>query len=159
MGGNMFESGVETEKIVEFLQKKLRGGQIKKKLTVIDPYGLSPGGHWGTQKVISQVLLPFQKEVKLLEVVVSEKHYNEKHHQTLAQCMLPLKLNVYTESKFHDRFWVIDEMKAFVVGASINGFGKKHFFIQDDFLSEKDTETILRLYRSASYVRIESSQT
>lgn len=44
-------------------------------------------------------------------------------------------------------FWIVDEAKGFVIGTSVNGMGKKHFFIQDDYLSQEDTQCVLSLYR------------
>lgn len=149
----MFEAGVELAKVEEFLRGKLEHANLQEKLTIIDRYFFSNGDFGGAQKFMPAILAPFLHTVEILEVVTSTSkgHYNKKSAMRLAAQLSSLSIRVFSEDKFHDRFWIVDEKLAFVVGTSINGFGKRHFFIQDDYLSPKDTETILEMYRSAKY--------
>lgn len=145
----MFEAGIELSKVEKFLENKLRSGGLQKKLTIIDPYFFSTGNFGKVQNLMNNVLTPFRSTLEILEVVTST-FYSKDCSRKLASQLKPVSIRIFSEDKFHDRFWIIDEKKAFVVGASVNGFGGRHFFIQDDFLSAKDTQTILGMYKSAS---------
>lgn len=143
----MFEAGIKMSKIVECLHHKLDSGSLSRKLTVIEPYFFSSGGFGLTKNTIISVLEPFRDRLEVLEVVTVKDNCNARNRAEIERVLDFLEIQVIYEEKFHDRFWIIDDERAFVVGASINGFGNKHFFIQDDFLSVNDTNDILRLYR------------
>lgn len=143
----MFEAGIELDKIEEFLRRKLTEGCLQEKLTIIDPYFFSKGNFGDVQNIMADILLPFQDMLQTLEVVTSKRNCNKKSYIKLTTQLRPLSIEILYNDNFHDRFWIIDERLAFVVGASVNGFGKRHFFIQDDYLSPKDTKTILAMYK------------
>jgi hypothetical protein len=143
----MFRAGVDKSEIVNFLREKLANEGIHEKLTIIDPYFFSRGKFGDTQDVINEILSPLSDSIKELEIVTSKRNYNKTIHDTVSKKLYFLRINVIHENDFHDRFWIIDERKAFVVGTSINSFGNKHFYIQDDFLSQRDTESILSFYK------------
>ena len=144
----MFEKGVEESKIVDCLIGKLHDGNLRDKLTVIDAYFFSGSEKFGdTQRRINSILDPFKRDVRFLDVITSSKNFNKNNYEALSKRLYYLTVNVIKKDNFHDRFWIIDERLAFVVGTSINTFGNKHFFIQDDFLSFNDTGTLLALYK------------
>ena len=145
----MFRAGTDKSEIVKFLIEELGNEGIHEKLTIIDPYFFSRGKFGDTQDVISDILSPFNGYIKELEVVTSKRNYNRTIYDAVVKNLDFLKITVIHENDFHDRFWIIDEKKAFVVGTSINSFGNKHFYIQDDFLSQRDTESILSFYKEA----------
>lgn len=143
----MFEKGVAESEVVNVLIDKLHRGNLRNKLTVIDGYFLSDNRFGDTQRRIGNILEPFKGSVDFLEIITSVKHFNKVNSEPLSKRLYYLTVSVIIKNDFHDRFWIIDDRQAFVVGTSINSFGNKHFFIQDDFLSFNDTQTILSLYR------------
>ena len=54
-------------------------------------------------------------------------------------------VDVIFDSDFHDRFWFINNKKAFFVGTSLNTIGNKHFFVQDTYFKSKDVKVLLDL--------------
>ena len=124
--------------MIKFIQNKIRKAQQSQKLTIIDPYFFNNGKLSLAEKpTILEILKPFD-QLKQLEIV-TKKNYNKKNFEWYEKSLPKIEINVIAEEDFHDRFWIIDERKAFIVGTSVNGFGNKHFFIQDDYLSGSDT--------------------
>lgn len=52
-----------------------------------------------------------------------------------------LDLKIHHCDDFHDRFWIADSSRGVVVGASLNGLGRRIFFI--DQLSEDDVLAVV----------------
>lgn len=146
----MFKKGVAESEVVKVLITKLRTSDLRNRLTIIDGHIFSKSKRTkfsDTKRIISDVLEPFKNKIRFLDVITSSQDFQEKYYNTLSNYLNYLTLTVSTNSDFHDRFWIVDERQAFIVGTSINGIGNKHFFIQDDFLSYNDTQTLLLLYR------------
>ena len=77
--------------------------------------------------------------LETLEVITSPKNFDATVFKAFRRLLLPsIPVEVIKSVDFHDRFWIVNERRGFVVGTSINSFGNKHFFIQDDFLSDFD---------------------
>ena len=98
------------------------------------------------------------EELESIKVIIPKQNYKGKEKQqkkNIEELLKNKSLGKFTklvadpiENKFHDRFWIINDNKAFIVGASINGMSSKHFYIQDNFLTEADTTTLLCLYQN-----------
>ncbi len=145
----MFEKGVAESEVVKVLIGKLRISNLRSRLTIIDGHFFSKNTQFGdTKRRISAVLEPFKERIQFLDIVTSPHDFNENYYNTLSNHLNFLSVTVTKNNDFHDRFWIVDENQAFIVGASINGIGKKHFFIQDDFLSYNNTQTLLLLYKN-----------
>lgn len=140
----MFERGVDEQAIINCLQAKISNAHIQDKLTVIDPYFFKDG-----RGIFLSVIKPFIFQLREVEIITNQS-YNTKQAGVLKKKLEEndIHLSIFHNASFHDRFWIVDERMAWVVGTSVNGFGNKHFFIQDDYLSSKDAETLLRLYRA-----------
>ena len=145
----MFEKGTADKDVIEFIQSKIRKAKLTKKLTIIDPYFFNSGKLSLAEKpTILEILKPFNQLEKL--EIITKKNYNKANFEWYKKSLKNVDITVIAEENFHDRFWIIDENKAFIVGTSVNGFGNKHFFIQDDYLSDNDTQTLLNLYTKSS---------
>ncbi len=142
----MFKASEDPERIKDFIVEKIKNAKIAKKLTIIDGYFFSNGAYSFVLETVVDIVTLLNGKIKELHIVTSNSSYNERNLERLEKKLPNLSITVTKNNLFHDRFWIIDDKLAFVVGASINGFGKKHFFIQDDFLSERDTVAIMEMY-------------
>jgi len=151
----MFRAGCELSQITDFLKNKLRNTDRLTKLTIIDPYfyNYSHSKFSIPKEIIVNTLKEFTL-LKTLEVVtpttytVSKK---EKLEKEIKEAVPSIEnINVLHVDGFHDRFWIMNENKGFLVGTSLNGMGNKHFFIQDEFLSDKDIIELLSIYRDSN---------
>lgn len=146
----MFKAG-EEKQVIEFLKLKLFSDvkEVVRKLTIIDPYFFSNSRFAFTRSRLIEILTAGPPSLQWLEVVTSEKSFDKTSAASLTKSLPPhIRLTVIKNGEFHDRFWIINDSKGIVVGTSINGFGNKHFFIQDDFLSTRDVQRILSFYQN-----------
>ena len=148
----MFEAGCDIDNVTEFLQQKLKYGVGINKLTIIDPYFFkySNSKFAISKKILVDTLANFSN-LTTLEVVTPATYTVRKKEKLEAEIISVVpnlhSIDIIHIDAFHDRFWISNDEKGFLVGTSINGIGNKHFFIQDDYLSSTDIEVLLNLYR------------
>jgi hypothetical protein len=143
----MFKKGVELNEVAAFLRLKHNDAKISEKLTIIDPYIFSQS-QFSIVEFMKTVFDDQFQQINVIEIITSNKKVNVKQRKDLIELLEKKckKVIVKSSEDFHDRFWIVDEVKGFIIGTSINGIGRKHFFIQDDYLSPEDTQCILNLY-------------
>jgi len=141
----MFKKGTAVEEVTEFLIEKIRKAGIRSKITIIDAYFFSSSSYSITN-LMKDILEPFKNKISTIEIVTVAK-INKNDYERFKRDFSNYDIRVFKCDDFHDRFWIIDDSKAFIVGASINGIGRKHFFVQDDYLTQKDTDELLSLYK------------
>lgn len=149
----MFQQGTSVDDICTFISSKIRHAGLSKKMTIIDPYALAyninnaKASDINPTDILTRIFTPFIGQFETLELVIGAKNINfPEQHKAQIEQNLQIAVKVLRVPSFHDRFWIIDDRLAFVVGASITGFSKKHFFIQNSFLNAEDTQTLLNLY-------------
>jgi len=142
----MFKQGVETKEVSRFLREKIEKANIKSKLTIIDAYFFN-NSKYSITNLMKEVLEPFRGEIDTIEIVTIRHKINQNNYNRFRKEFDEFDIKIFASNDFHDRFWIIDDSKAFIVGASMNGIGRKHFFIQDDYLTEEDSATLLKLYK------------
>ncbi len=142
----MFEQGVETKEVAKFLSEKIRKANIKHKITIIDAYFFSDS-KYSITNLMKDILKPFRDEIDTIEIVTIEHKINQNNYNRFRREFEEFDIKIFSSQDFHDRFWIVDDVKAFIVGASMNGIGKKHFFIQDDYLTKEDSKALLNLYK------------
>ncbi len=151
----MFKQGSSHHEICSFISSKLSQAGLSQKLTIIDPYGLAydiqrPKNLKNPTTILTEILEPLRGCFHSLELVIGLQNSTnrpEQHVDTL-KSNLGVDIQVLRAPSFHDRFWIVDDRLAFIVGTSLNSFGNKHFFIQNSFLDHEDTELLLNLYRN-----------
>ncbi len=146
----MFRAGCDLNEIIAFLVKKLKTVNSLEKLTIIDPYFFKySNSKFAIPKNVMVDTLSNFTELRILEIVTTNYTVakKEKLELEIKKVIPNLELNVIRIEGFHDRFWIMNERKGFIVGTSLNGMTNKHFFIQDDFLSDKDIRELLEIYR------------
>lgn len=141
----MFKKGTAVEEVTEFLREKIRNAGVRSKITIIDAYFFSKSSYSITN-LMKDILEPFEDRISTIEIITIAK-INKNDYERFKRDFSNYDIRVFKSDDFHDRFWIIDDSKAFMVGASINGIGRKHFFVQDDYLTQKDTDELLSLYK------------
>ncbi|CAA6820883.1 MAG: Unknown protein [uncultured Sulfurovum sp.] len=147
----MFEAGCDISEITNFLKEKLEFGIGVNKLTIIDPYFFKYDSQLSLTRGVMVETLEGFSSLRTLEVVTSSNYQvgkKEKLEEEILDVVPNLdRINIIHVNSFHDRFWIMNDEKGFVVGTSLSGMGKKHFFVQDNYLSENDIRVLLSLYR------------
>lgn len=156
----MFRQGSSPHEICSFISSKLSQAGLSQKLTIIDPYALAydidnPGKNLhNPTTILTDILEPHRGKFHSLEFVIgakstkkSTKNHPKQHIDNLKNS-LNIDVKYIRAPAFHDRFWIVDDRLAFIVGTSLTSFGNKHFFIQNSFLDRDDTELLLNLYRN-----------
>lgn len=151
----MIKQGSSLQEICSFLTDKLKQADLSNKLTIIDPYAFAfdinnPKNLKNPTEVLTNILKPLKGRFSTLEIVIGSQNSTNRpeQHQGNLENILDVNIKVLRTPSFHDRFWIVDDRLAFIVGASINSFGNKHFFIQNSFLDAEDTNILLELYRN-----------
>ncbi|TKI68502.1 hypothetical protein FCU45_10850 [Sulfurimonas crateris] len=142
----MFKKGTAVEEVSEFLREKIRKAGVKSKITIIDAYFFS-NSSYSITNLLKNILEPFKNTISTIEIITVESKINNSNYERFKRDFSNYDIKVFQSDDFHDRFWIIDDSQAFIVGASINGIGKKHFFVQDDYLTQKDSDELLSLYK------------
>lgn len=151
----MFRWGSSQKEVCEFIQSKLNQAGLSEKLTIIDPYALAYDIYKPDKNlhnpttILTKILEPFKGNLHTLEIVIGSKNTKNRTEQHLDNIKnnLGIEVKILRAPSFHDRFWIVDDRLAFIVGTSLNSFGNKHFFIQNSFLDHEDTQVLLNLYR------------
>lgn len=147
----MFRAGCDLSEIINFLVEKLNTEDSIEKLTIIDPYFFKYShSKFAIPKNVMVDTLSNFTELRVLEIVTPSDYTvakKEKLELEIKKIIPNLELNIIHTKGFHDRFWIMNERKGFIVGTSLNGMTNKHFFIQDDFLSDRDIRDLLAIYR------------
>lgn len=157
----MVPKGSTKKEICDFIRNKLISGGLSDKLIIIDPYmfsfdvnntnslrGINPSD------ILIEILEPIKNDFQSLELIFDKNKKSnrpEQHKEILERNLAPLKIEISRSEAFHDRFWIIDENKAFMIGSSLTGFGKRHFFIPEDFFNLNDTKDLLRMYKKDTF--------
>lgn len=116
-------------------------------LIITDPYLFpnSPegGGSEYVERLVHLIAPILQSGSRLTCVVNSRSNSDlEKSARSLLEAKVSgLDFKVHVSDDFHDRFWISDSTTGVVVGASLNGLGRRIFFI--DQLSEDDVLAVV----------------
>lgn len=109
-------------------------------LLIIDQYLFSKGNRY-----YKQLLINIFKTTKFnkLNVITNEEYFNKSFYDEVIEGsgIKSNNVNLITSKNYHDRFWISSKKKGFVMGTSLNGFGKKMTYI--DLLKQEDVNYIL----------------
>lgn len=127
------------EKILKYIEEI--GGK-KGEMLIIDPY-IFPRNI--TEEYKNMLMSIFRKgEFNKLSIVTDSSNYNESLFNEIEN-FLGSKIQINFSSEFHDRFWIANENKGFILGTSLNGIGKKYSSI--NLLDEEDVKEIMGLVK------------
>ncbi len=132
--------GARTEAI-DNMRNDLSGA---KHLVICDPYFLLSNSKSAKVEYLAGIETVIPKTVKAIELYVKPR----KRDADVATGFTKLcqdrgiKLTCRKTDELHDRVWIVDSTRAFVVGASFNGLGNKCAFILE--LPDEDRRSFIR---------------
>lgn len=155
----MFRKGIDTrDKFVEYItgrfDKAEKKGKLIKELAITDAYALKSNTHKGYEHplILLNRCIINVKELNKVTLLVNKNHLDYKTSTLACEVLNEMfvensvqRIDVIFDLDFHDRFWFINKKKAFIVGASLNALGGKHFFVQDNYFKRKDVKVLLDL--------------
>ena len=111
------------------LKSRLRNAE---KLMICDPYIFNVPQDTTNAEYVRRFLsaLPM-KTLHHLEIVYSDRKSPSIIQELRKRLPTSVKLQLSVDESIHDRVWVVNDSKAFVVGTSFGGIGKKIAFILD----------------------------
>jgi hypothetical protein len=130
--------------VLDTLKYKLNRCSPTHSLHVIDSY-LYPS--CPDSNYVSDFIDVFEDTLKRCSsvVIVTLKDRNKKLEQEIQNEIKKVNPKVSIKSNytnaFHDRFWIIDNLRGLFVGSSLNGIGKRYSIV--DYLSEDDAKEII----------------
>lgn len=117
-------------------------------LVIVDPYLFPPRPDPSTAEYgqrLASLIAPLLAERATVTAIVNERANAEVEDATL-RALVALSpnatLTVRRTEDFHDRFWIADGARGVVVGASLNGIGRRIFFI--DQMRDADVAAVIR---------------
>lgn len=126
-----------------FVQERFAKLAPAQELIITDPYLFA--GNEEYARWLAQLMASVLTEDGSVTCVVNSAISQEARSATekeLLQLMPNVSLNVIGSSDFHDRFWIADRDRGVIVGASLNGIGRKIFFM--DSLPYADVQEVAR---------------
>ena len=117
-------------------------------LVIVDPYLFPPRAKLGKEEYaafLAELVAPILEAGATVRCIVNSTSNAriESATRELLETLVPgIALEVQRSDDFHDRFWIADESRGVVVGASLNGLGSKLFFI--DELKSSDVSSIMK---------------
>jgi len=134
--------------LIQAIEARLRNLAAADSLTVIDRF-LLPAKFSPDYPSTLQSLLSVATTGARRLVLITESSYDAGLLNSVSLALHAsnpgLVVNHYSDSDFHDRFWIADETRGMVVGTSLNGVGKRFALL--DGLSQDDTADIVRALR------------
>lgn len=133
--------------LIEVLRDKLIDLSPSHSLILVDNYMFTQNirDRQGYLDILGDILGPVAEDVKEIKFVTSPYNYDGSLYQAIKQLLRSLNPQIFIEcnktNDFHDRFWIVDEVKGLFVGTSVNGLGKRYALV--DNLRDEDTKTIV----------------
>ncbi|RFP62251.1 MAG: hypothetical protein BJG00_003790 [Limnothrix sp. CACIAM 69d] len=145
-GGNTLQlmtragSGAREEAILD-LRGMLSGA---KHLTICDPYFLQSNNKISKEDYVAEIGSVIPSTVKNIELYVKLRKRDAVVADGISKICRDrgIRLDCRKTDELHDRVWIVDSSRAFVVGASFNGLGNKCAFILE--LPEEDRRNFMR---------------
>ncbi|MGM8063212.1 hypothetical protein [Vogesella indigofera] len=115
---------------VRYLNQCLSGAR---QLTICDPYFLQPYGRMPKANYVAAIKDVIPKQVSQIELFVKPRKRDAEVAEGFNEFCKErsIKLTCRRTDAIHDRVWIVDSSRAYVVGTSFNGLGNKCAFILD----------------------------
>lgn len=141
--------------LIKVLSNYLQALSPSKDLTIVDRYFFSVkppdrAEYLGTFREIFGLVIP---KVAMVRFITKPKH-DRALYKDIKSVLIDLNPEINVVHKmtndFHDRYWIVDEVKGLFIGTSLNGIGSKYALV--DFMKDEDTATIVKELRRASLI-------
>jgi hypothetical protein len=136
----MWKNLKQSEKI-DILSKYLKEIEAENgDLIIIDPYLFPEKFDDSYTDFIAGVL----NSVKLstIQFITVERNHNESLYNNVKDNCNCKNIKICFTDDYHDRLWIANKNKGFIMGTSLNGIGKKISLI--DFIREEDLRDIVK---------------
>lgn len=137
-------AGVGPTAKAEAIDYMRNGFSGAKQLIICDPYFLLSNNKKSKTDYLTGINDVIPKTVKCIELYVKPRKRDAEVADGFTKLCQDrgIKLTCRKTDELHDRVWIVDSTRAFVVGASFNGLGNKCAFILE--LPEKDRNNFIR---------------
>lgn len=129
------------EKVQKFSEYLNKIGAISGNLIIIDPY-IFPKKYDNSYKDLITRILNIAN-FKSLKIITNQYNYNNTLYNEVKKSLVGNSIEVIFNNDFHDRFWIANRNKAFLVGSSLNGIGKKISSI--NYIDDDDIQELLKV--------------
>lgn len=128
-------------KAIGYLHEGFSGA---KQLVICDPYFLLSNNKNSKTEYLARIDAVIPKTVKTIELYVKPRKRDAEVAAGFNKLCKDrdIKLTCRKTEELHDRVWIVDSTRAFVVGASFNGLGNKCAFILE--LPEEDRRNFIK---------------
>lgn len=145
-GNNVLQlmTGVGVAAQTEAVDYMRSGFSGAKQLIICDPYFLLSNSKNSKADYLARIDEVIPKTVKAIELYVKPRKRDAEVAAGFTKLCQDrgIKLTCRKTEELHDRVWIADSTRAFVVGASFNGLGKKCAFILE--LPEEDRRNFIK---------------
>lgn len=145
-GNNVLQlmTGVGTAARTEAISYMRSGFSGAKQLVICDPYFLLSNSETSKADYIAGIDVVIPQTVKSIELYVKPRKRDAEVAAGFTKLCQDrgIKLTCRKTDALHDRVWIVDSTRAFVVGASFNGLGNKCAFILE--LPEEDRRNFIK---------------
>jgi len=142
--GLQFLTGVGEAARTDAIDYMHDGFSGAKQLVICDPYFLLSNTKNSKADYLDGIDDVIPKTVKTIDLYVKPKKRDTEVADGFTKLCQDrgIKLTCRRTDELHDRVWIVDSTRAFVVGASFNGLGNKYAFILE--LPEEDRRKFIR---------------
>lgn len=136
--------------LIDTLRNKLIQLSPSESLTMVDRYLFSNDIKNQAEylTLFKQIVDSVIGKIKLVRFITQLSYNDELYKKTvnLLENMNPNISVAHSKSEyFHDRFWIVDDLKGIFVGTSLNGLGNKYALV--DNIKDSDTKLIVEELR------------
>jgi len=137
-------TGVGTAARTDAIDYMRSGFAGAKQLVICDPYFLLSNSKTSKADYLAGVDVVIPKTVKAIELYVKPRKRDAEVAAGFTKLCQDrgIKLTCRKTEELHDRVWIVDSTRAFVIGASFNGLGNKCAFILE--LPEEDRRNFIK---------------
>lgn len=116
-------------------------------LIIIDPY-LFPR-RFNSEYTYLMIEILNGVKLKSIQFITSKKTYNEKLYNDIKNMCDCKNIRLKFTDDYHDRFWIANKSKGFIMGTSLNGLGSRISLI--DFINKDDLKDIVSDFDSKHF--------
>ena len=135
----LWQNMTDSEKVIKFNEYLLKIGSTNGDLLIIDPYLFTKTKDSSYVNLLSNILN--SASAKSITVITDKAKCSQKIVDEV-QLMVRVNIKFIYADNWHDRFWISNRKKGFVLGTSLNGIGKRISLI--NYLSDSDVQDIMK---------------
>lgn len=137
----------------DYVNEILISANANQELIIVDPYLFKHNSHCSSadlQNRITNILRSSTNKISKIICVTDNANYEvaikNAVESSLQSINSTLTIDVKFSTDYHDRFWIANRKKGFVMGTSINGLGNKMCLI--DFIDALDVNDVVNALKT-----------